>query len=717
MNIFRSKSTCGQCGKEYPGNSNFCPFCGAPGAGGKTRCGHCGAQVTSGDRFCHLCGRDLAAEQHPTMVGQTWSRGSSDFAARVDVEDVPGLFKRTVTVEPGTNAILIQAGRNMGVMPPGQYTLDTLLSRIGLSKDKPVTSILVDVGDTDLQFTLDDLYTVDPVRIALDCHIVLQLHNPVLFLTNLMRSARAYTLDQLRDFLGGEVDNAAREYVRQRKIQDLNSSVNAKRDIELDVEAHINRTLEETGLRLVQVRTLNYRCEKLDATRQTTEEYYLEISSHEAKLNGKQLLFEVLKREDVQALAEETQKVQVYEQRAALYDRMRTAVLSDKMNEVRNEQDLEKFLQGIDRDRLLRGNEMEEFKRDFAERKQDHDLARAHLAKLGLERDYERRQAELRLRTDLSVSQLQADLNVERQRVEGRLEIETRRSQLELALRRQQADFGREQQKLDDVTRREREVEQARAQAEIEGIEREQDRLDLELGMLALEKLKAKQRLDEEERNRIELERKARDLEIEIRRLDAELERRLRLERQQQEFELSKLERFATLSTDALIAVSGPEQGRMLTQLKETEALKGMSEEQILARAAEHSPQVAAAFAEKFRSNPEMQKQVVALYERMLAEQKDTAAGRDAMQRDVLAELRQMFERALESQRDIATAFARQQPQGTTVVMPQGGGSAPFVAGGVGLSQGTHEVVFCKECHSKWEVGTLYCPRCGTKLV
>jgi hypothetical protein len=289
--------------------------------------------------------------------------------------------------------------------------------------------------------------------------------------------------------------------------------------------------------------------------------------------------------------------------------------------------------------------------------------------------------------------------------------------EMELDMRRQQADFQRSQQALDEIARRERELEDARNKAQIEGLEREQDRLDAELGILLLEKTKAVRRRDEEEGNRIELERKMRELEIDLRRQDAELERTLRLQQQQQQFELSKMERFATMSTEALIAASGTEQGRMLAELKQTEALRGMTEEQILARAAEKSPAVAAAFVEKFRANPETQRQFTALYERLIAEQKETSAGKDVMQREVMSQLKAMFDKAMDTQRDISTAYAGQKGQGTTVVYPPSGGQAQVISGDGTTAGGVREVIVCRKCLKKWEVGTRYCPSCGAELV
>lgn len=49
------------------------------------------------------------------------------------------------------------------------------------------------------------------------------------------------------------------------------------------------------------------------------------------------------------------------------------------MDKVTSENEMENFLQEIDKDKLLRAEELEEIKRGFGEKKEDHDTARRHL--------------------------------------------------------------------------------------------------------------------------------------------------------------------------------------------------------------------------------------------------------------------------------------------------------------------------------------------------
>jgi len=58
-----SARTCAACGQPLPGESTFCPNCGAriQAAEETVVCGHCGAQLRAQARFCRRCGRPIPA--------------------------------------------------------------------------------------------------------------------------------------------------------------------------------------------------------------------------------------------------------------------------------------------------------------------------------------------------------------------------------------------------------------------------------------------------------------------------------------------------------------------------------------------------------------------------------------------------------------------------------------------------------------------------------
>lgn len=672
MALFGKQNKCVDCKRELPVNANFCPYCGAAQPGGLGKCPKCGSVVASDAKFCPHCRYQLSDIADPVMEGQRWAKGTDDFAVRVEVDDVPGFFRKDLIVEPGTRALMLVDGKNIaGELGPGKYTLQSA----GLFSAKTATAILVDSGDTDLEFTISDLFTSDPLRITMDCRLVARVDNAVMFLTNLMKGQRTVPLSRLRQYLFDEIQNAASESVGRHSVQELNSNLALKEELAMDIEAHLNRTFQRMGLRFDRVRTLNFRHEHWDEVVGAKADLFLQISKEEALAEGRRRLADVLHEKELQEIIEETRKVERYERRAVVWAHMRRAVASDRMDEVRTEEEFASFLRGIDRQRLIGENELEELKRELRERREDHERQRVYLmAKADLERQYELKMVELTGRRDLSLQELELEQEAARRRVDGELAIQDKRLAFDLERRRQEA----------------------LTQAEIEDLERKQDEKDLELGLKALREMKAARWEDEQRRLEAELAAEERRLDMELRRF-----------REEREADLARIQTLSQLSAEALIAVSGPEQGRLLAELRKTEAMKGMSEEQILALAAEKSPEVARAFQEKFRAlSTEEQK---AMYERLVQAEKASKDEQARLWRETMQTLERMFEKAVQAQSEAAAAFARGQQAPTVIVTP--GGGQTVVGGGTG--EGSGRMIVCRNCGTESPVGTKYCKNCG----
>jgi hypothetical protein len=267
---------------------------------------------------------------------------------------------------------------------------------------------------------------------------------------------------------------------------------------------------------------------------------------------------------------------------------MRQAVLSEKMNEVRSEAQFAQFLDEQDRQKLLSEKEHAELMRTWKEDVEDHERGRAHLlAKLDLDRQYELRAADLKMRSDLSEKELEGELRLERMRASKQFEIDAARWEYDLKHRRAEVEFEREKTLAD-------------TQVKAAGHDQEMKELadELELGLKGLRGIK--QVRHEAEIAQWELERQKKEFEWQQAQKQVEME--MQHERVRMELELNRLDKLGTLGTEALIATSPAEQGRILADLKKLEAFKGMTEEQILAAAAKDSPDVAHALTEKYRA-------------------------------------------------------------------------------------------------------------------
>lgn len=653
---------CARCGLPYSTGTRYCGGCGAPLADAMFPCPDpvCKHPNPGSAKFCGGCGkplrdRTLVLNDERTLALNEWRRQPDEFAARIEVEDVDGLFKKGLIVEAGTKALFFTNGAYSGLVDAGKHEMGGLLHRINnVFSSKRATALLVDAADVELSFTLSNVQTRDPVRLTTDCRIVLRLDDPTGFFENLMKSRASYPLPELKSFLFEELQNAVQEFVGAQTVNDLSSNLAVKRKLEETATAHMATTLERKGLTLVQVRVLNFRHERLDAATRAREEYWLSADEMNVKLQGHQqtvgLTRRLLDAETEKALVE----VEAHEQRLGVFRRLQEAKWESA-------EQLERTGREYDKKRLIREDEWAELKRTYEERQGDHALARAHtLQLLTINQNAEQARAALLL------AQAQRGLT-DAQRSEGQAQLEH-----QLTTARSEAV-----RKLSD-----------------------------EWARFALDRDKRRgEREDDDEEARRALERLRQLKEIKAAEADRELDRKLK---EQQ----ATAEVFAKLTPETLIAMADEKKAPILAELRRTELLRGATEEQILAMAAANNPDVAKAITEKYHGASAASEQMLKM-QREHAAQMQLAANRNADR------LQEMFNRGMDTQRDTAVAAARAgQPAATTIVTPGVGQPGMMIVGSASAGQtsgGTH-VVVCQNCHADAAAGSRFCENCGHKF-
>ena len=750
--VFSSNPKCSQCGETVSKKASFCPNCGERLAGGTRTCGTCGTENRGDAKFCKSCGESLAVSEAPDIRGHRWIRREGDFAVRVEADDLPGVLKRGVKVEPGTNAMIIDRGANRGLVPPGEYTVSNIGQRIkgwitGAIPER-VTVLLVDVTPTQFEFHLGGRYTSDDLPVGISLRVMVEISDPSKFLVNVLKGGERLPKEDLRHFLYPEVIQTADAWLRGHTLKELVEDPTLRPKFELELEETLRVTFSQTGLRFLQVRTVELNLEPYDHIKGIRGKYTLIEAENLAELEGKrsvagteaekkQLEAEIeielahievdtqrrwvalQKEQDLLELSKETQKVEMEERRADLFQRMRQAVMSDRMDEVRSEAEFEAFLDEIDVEKLLREKERADLLKTWKEEAEDHDKARAHmLARLEVEQNYELRMATLKLETDYDQVQLESEIDIARKRAEFEFELRRRTAEEELHLERERIRI---------------ENERREAQIEIESLERrrihEDEFAEAQAGIELLAKMKEVRRLDEEESLRIqrvdELERLKIEQQLELEKMEA-IERQRQAER---EYELARIEKIGQLGAEALISISGSEQARILADLKKTETFQGMTEEQILALAAEHSPEVARALQEKYKAIVEgkASEREQEMYERLLVDQKEMLRQMqeqsDKRTREVSEawdksseRAKETSDRALDRIADTAQAFANSKSGGTTVVVAPGsaGGTQVVSPGGDVASAESKEqpTKSCPQCSKPVSMEAQFCEHC-----
>lgn len=172
------------------------------------------------------------------------------------------------------------------------------------------------------------------------------------------------------------------------------------------------------------------------------------------------------------------------------------------------------------------------------------------------------------------------------------------------------------------------------------------------------------------------------------------------LDREQQR-EAATLEARGKATAEALLSVvDGPAADR-ITALERLRARENMSPEQLLAIAAEASPEAAKALGAKYQAEGQINAERLAELQHHMAEQREMADGQaDRMERVMQTALAQMGQVAATRARPI-------EPAGHTVVA--GGLGAPVViTPPTSASAGT-----CSHCNAALEGDGQFCPQCG----
>ncbi len=475
----------------------------------------------------------------------------------------------------------------------------------------------------------------------------------------------------------------------------------------------------------------------------------------------------MLSAQALQDVATEMRQVVTHQARAQVWTQLRQVLLSDRADELRTADALAQVVAEVDRSQLLRTDEIETLRAALAAGRDDWQAARAHaLALVDLQRQRELRLGQIALQGDLTQAELLRQQENEQLRVKALLASETRRWQADLQRRDAEADWQRRDRAADAAAQRARALtdavqdlelrkRQAQTQADVDAIEREQDRLDTELATATLERMQAIKLKKQAEQQRLDWERKTQEARLAAEQAREALELRLVEEsaRHQRElataeaarsYELRRLEVMSGLGIDALIASSGSEQAQLLKELGATRAMQGWTPEQILAQAAAHSPEVAKAFQEKFRTagqGGEGGSRIEEMYQQLLAQQDAASKTLSEVQERSALRMQEMFDKAMDTALGTAQATAGVTPASepasvsaspwTAAPMPtpsppprvrvakpshRSGRSASHDGTEPADDQDDADGEPCPRCQTPTLPGTQFCHNCGEEL-
>ena len=543
-----------------------------------------------------------------------WSVSESDFAVRIMVPDLKGFFgnlpiiggaskSRSLVIEPGTRALVIDEGVLVGEVPAGSYTMESFVERLQFWRNKQTTIFLTRCEEVPIESYLGGVPCLDSVCFDVSYRWTIQVSDIVSFMHNLMGARNVLTLQELEQLLTPMMSQALYGAIGRTGFDEVQKP---------DFVGKLAQQLQETaglkiqryGLLFIDLQTANFACDDGGMAERKGE---LWLQTRET-----QLLRAATQVESEQLSA----KLDDIRSKVPVRKALRDAVTSDQLNKIQTAEDFANSITEIDKGKLLRKEERESLVTAYEERKGDRQQLREHLlATIDIQREQE-------------LGELSVDLNyaVQMRSLEKELELsrlsrtqDSEKWQQEIQREKDEATHRREQ-KLGSVKatiERAREVRRQSRDDKWEAILHEQKLEDVR-GDLELTRAERKSRIVlmqsdlnarlQAEKLEVQKRQQEWDLEFKEKQSGSQLDRLQRVQEMNAQFterqhrmqiemenlkadgaskrELDRIQVMSSLSTEAMIATAGTQNAALLADLKKHEASQDAARAQATANPA-----------------------------------------------------------------------------------------------------------------------------------
>ena len=361
------------------------------------------------------------------MSEYRWVVEPHQFAVRFQVNDLPGLLAKTVIVEPGVRALIVDDGQYLGDIPEGTYTAESFWARLKFWKPKQCTVVLARREDQPLDLECDELATADHLMVQAKIRVAVQISDVALLLNNLMGARDEFTTTDLAGAVQPMLWQALWQATGRMTIQEL-SGPDVQGQIDALVDQNLNASLKRYGLSFSQVQAVAVRHPKYDEHRKLLGEVSLlqeksVVQQEMEKLYDADELRKIQRLErtnDLELLAQNLQvdreegETAVAIRRLGVQRELQAAIQSEKFQKIKDATELAEMVLQADQAKVLRDHELAEYQATFEAHREDREAARAHLL-----RKLEAEQA-------AELGELQADL-------QHRVKTKTLQHEIELA--------------------------------------------------------------------------------------------------------------------------------------------------------------------------------------------------------------------------------------------------------------------------------------------
>ena len=522
----------------------------------------------------------------PAKANKRWSAPAEVFARSLSLEDdeIPrGWLNNSIVIEPGTRACAMVDGRFLGEIPAGEFTFHSFRDKLQFWRKGQATVLLTRSDVVRLPVDCDGFVTADEMPIDMRIDIGVQIDDPVLFMKNLMGPRTEYPVHELAKRLTPAVKQEAWVATARLNAADLRGPAMATHVAQQVISA-IAPGFRRYGLKVINIEGLRMQPAGM-------ESHWQKVKENAVALAGERL--------DNQRMGED---VGILSERVGLREKLRDVAVSDEFDKAKTTEEFKQLLSGVDKQRLIRKEEMDQLVEGFEQRKDDREALRSHIVEV---LDINREQELDQLRAQVSHSLELAAKKNELELAEATNSVENLEWRNEVAREIEAAEKRREEQRkdLDAKWERIRETQRQKNDRSWETLRHRQKEEELRSD-LAIREAERKRRVElleaeaaaQIEAQKIIAERQRREFELEIgsRESDAQFDRLKRvqdmnfdgharqvqldaeLKRQAEDransHELDRLKTMGTLSAEALIAGSNADNARALADLKMQEA-------------------------------------------------------------------------------------------------------------------------------------------------
>jgi len=535
-----------------------------------------------------------------TVKDDRWFVTDKDFATRIIVPDLQGFFARlpvlgaipkqkTLVIEPGTLAAIVENGFLVGQLAAGTYTLESFLERLQFWNKKQATVFLSRAEEVPLETELRDVPTLEGFPIDVDFRWTIQVRDVMQLVDNLMGARDSLSIADLSGLLTPIVDQAIKTTIGQIPFDETRKPDLVGRLLN-GLRLYADTTLDRYGINLVDVQLVATRSEA-DGLRDRESATWLKNREI-----GIQRAADAIEDEATR------QRADAIRSRISVQGQLREAIHDDKLADLQTKEDLEKAILEIDKQRVLRREEIDELKESYYQNKEDRQAARNQLlvtvdmlreqeiSELQIEIDhaaelksFATRDEILRLSQNRGIDEQRHTIELERTAASHRREqkLESVRQQLTRAreVQRQSRDESYEnilhQQRIDQV-QGDLEYAQAKRRNELT-LSEEQLNSRLAEERLAVQKRQQEWELefkDKKSTNQIERLRHVQQMNADFseRQLRLQFELEAKKEDGTAKRELDRIAVLGGLSVEAMIALAGTNNAALLADLKKHQA-------------------------------------------------------------------------------------------------------------------------------------------------